>query len=71
MMDITSRKLPLAIIGVLLAVLVIQYVVDAPDSNMLIDPATCEIYTQDSYGSAKQYTGEFDQKCMDLLRPSP
>ena len=64
-MDLTSRRLPLAIIGVLAAILVVQYAADAPDPDRIIDPATCEIYSQQP-GGAKEYSGEFDQKCLDV-----
>ncbi len=53
------------LIGILLAVLVVQYVANEPDPDRLIDPATCEIYTQDAPGGGSRYSGEFDQKCME------
>lgn len=60
------------IIGVLLAVLVVQYVANMSNVDRFIDPITCEIYTQGAPGAVgKQYIGEFDQKCMDLKEMLP
>lgn len=72
-MDIAARRIPLMIIGILLAILVVQFVANSSDSNLLIDPSTCEIYTQSSPGGAvsKQYTGEFDEKCMQVRELAP
>ncbi len=60
------------IIGVLLAILVVQYVANTSDgpATRLIDPATCQIY-EHSPGGVKQYLDEFDQKCLDLRALAP
>ena len=71
-MDISSRRLPLAIIAILLAILIVQYVASpAANQSRLIDPMTCEIYLQVEPGGAREYSGEFDQKCVDLRELAP
>lgn len=61
------------IIGVLLAILVVQYVAntsDGPVERRLIDPATCQIYEHD-VGDVRRYLDEFDQKCLELRALAP
>ena len=41
-MDIASKKLPLALIGILLVILVVQ-IVNNSSIEKFIDPSTCEI----------------------------
>ncbi|MDE0091544.1 MAG: hypothetical protein OXP12_09420 [Thaumarchaeota archaeon] len=71
-MELASRRLPLMIIGVLLAILVVQYVANTSDgpASRLIDPATCQIY-EPIPGGGKSYLDEFDQKCLDLRALAP
>ena len=69
-MDLASKKLPLALIGILLVVLAVQ-IVNNSSVERLIDPATCEIWTRGSGPAERQYLGEFDQKCMDVKELSP
>lgn len=72
MVDLTSRKLPLAIIVILIGVLVVQYVMNVPDQRLLIDLETCEVYTHDpAFGNEKLYTGELDPKCLELKELAP
>lgn len=70
-MDIASRRIPLVIIAVLLAILVVQYVANTPDTDRLIDPTTCEVYSQKGPGGGRVYLDEFDQKCLDLKNMLP
>ena len=70
MTELTSRKLPIAIIAVLLGILVVQYVVNVPEPDRLIDPTTCEIYSKGPDGT-RTYLDEFDQKCADLKNLLP
>lgn len=71
-MELASRRLPLMIIGILLAILVVQYVANTSDgpTTKLIDPATCQIYEHD-LGGDRRYLDEFDQKCLDLRALAP
>tara|TARA_B110001454_G_C12670605_1_gene413589 strand:- start:1029 stop:1238 length:210 start_codon:yes stop_codon:yes gene_type:complete len=64
-MDISSTKLPIILIFVLVGVLVLQFISNTDDSPM-IDSETCEIYIQDSQINTKKYLNEFDQKCLDF-----
>ncbi len=67
-MDITSKRIPLTLIGILSVVLVIQLVLN--DTGRVIDTETCEIWVKDTF-LGRQYTGEFDQKCLDLKAALP
>ena len=40
-------------------------------TNTLIDSETCELYVMDSQISAKQYLGEFDEKCSGFKNLNP
>ena len=62
-MDIASKKLPIILIIVLLVILVVQFYSNN-SSGKFIDPETCEIYVKDPKLNSKQYSGEFDQKCL-------
>ena len=64
-MDISSKKLPIILILVLVGVLVLQFVTN-DYSKPLIDPETCELYIMDSQINTKTYLNEFNQKCLDF-----
>ena len=64
-MDISSSKLPIILIVVLIGVLLLQFATN-DNSAPLIDPETCELYTVDSQINAKNYLNEFNQKCLDF-----
>ena len=63
--DISSKKLPLILIAVLIGILILQFFSN-DDSTPMIDPETCELYVKDSQINAKQYMNEFDSKCLDF-----
>lgn len=65
-MDIYQKRVPIILIIVLVGILVLQFVMNNPNSTMLIDPTTCEIYIKDLQINGKQYLNEFDSKCLDL-----
>ena len=65
-MDISSSKLPVILILVLIGVLVLQFVSNSNDNSPMIDSETCELYIQDSQINTKKYLNEFDPKCMDF-----
>ncbi|HJM79972.1 MAG TPA: hypothetical protein QF656_05510 [Nitrosopumilus sp.] len=64
-MDISSTKLPIILILVLIGILLLQFVTN-DNSSPLIDPATCELYVVDSQINTKKYLNEFDTKCLDF-----
>ena len=64
-MDISSKKLPIILILVLVGFLVLQFVTK-DNSKPLIDPETCELYIMDSQINTKTYLNEFNQKCLDF-----
>jgi hypothetical protein len=64
-MDISSKKLPIILIIVLIGILIMQFVSN-DNSTPMIDPETCELYTVDSQINAKTYLDEFNQKCLDF-----
>jgi len=68
--DLASKKLPIALIGILLVILVVQ-AVNNNSVEKLIDPSTCEIWIKSSGPTGRQYLGEFDSKCLDLKNLSP
>ena len=64
-MDISSTKLPLILIFVLVGILLLQFITN--DNNApVIDPETCELYILDSQINSKHYLDEFDSKCLDF-----
>ncbi|MBT6838793.1 MAG: hypothetical protein HOA63_02915 [Nitrosopumilus sp.] len=64
-MDISSTKLPLILIFVLIGILLLQFITN--DNNApVIDPETCELYLLDSQINSKHYLDEFDSKCLDF-----
>ena len=64
-MDISSKKLPIILIIVLIGILIMQFVSN-DNSTPMIDPETCELYTVDSQINVKTYMDEFNQKCLDF-----
>lgn len=68
-MDLASKKLPLAIICALLAVLAVQMIIGGSEGRF-VDPDTCEIWEKDRL-TERRYTGEYDQRCLDLRELAP
>ena len=64
-MDISSKKLPVILIIVLVGVLLLQFATN-DNSTPVIDPETCELYLLDSQINSKHYLDEFDSKCLDF-----
>ena len=64
-MDISSKKLPIILIIVLIGILIMQFVSN-DNFTPMIDPETCELYTVDSQINVKTYLDEFNQKCLDF-----
>ena len=69
-MDLASKKLPLALIGILLVVLTVQ-IMSNSSIEKFIDSSTCEIWIKSSEPTGRQYLGEFDSKCLDLKNLNP
>ena len=63
-MDLASKKLPLALIVVLVAVLAVQAALNSP-AETRVDAETCEVYEGGPGQSDRRYLGEFDQECLD------
>ncbi len=70
-MDLSSKKLPIILIIVLVGILVLQVINNDSNNSKLIDPETCELYIKDLQINAKQYLGEYDQKCVDFKNLNP
>ena len=70
-MDFSSKKLPIILIIVLVGILVLQVMNNDSNNSKLIDPETCELYIKDLQINAKQYLGEYDQKCVDFKNLNP
>ena len=64
-MDISSKKLPIILIIVLVGILLFQFITN-DDPTTLIDPETCELYVVDSKINSKTYLNEFNTKCLDF-----
>ena len=64
-MDISSTKLPLILIFVLVGILLLQFITNGNNAPV-IDPETCELYLLDSQINSKHYLDEFDSKCLDF-----
>ena len=64
-MDISSTKLPIILIFVLVGILLFQFVTN-DNNSPVIDPETCELYVLDPLINSKQYLDEFNQKCLDF-----
>lgn len=65
-MDMASKKLPLAIIAVLIIILVAQSSWSGGSGARMVDPATCELWVRGDGPAGREYLGEFEQKCLDL-----
>lgn len=70
-MDISSKKLPIILIIVLLGILALQYVSNDSSGGKLIDPETCEIYIKDPQINSKKYLNEYDTKCLEFKELTP
>ena len=70
-MDLSSKKLPIILIIVLVGILIVQVMNNDSNNNKLIDPETCELYIKDLQINDKQYLGEYDQKCVDFKNLNP
>jgi hypothetical protein len=68
--DIYSGKFAIIVIIVLVTILVLQIMTN-DNTNTLIDSKTCELYATDSQINAKQYLGEFDEKCLGFKNLNP
>ncbi|MCS5528125.1 MAG: hypothetical protein NZ747_02495 [Nitrosopumilus sp.] len=64
-MDISSTKLPIILIFVLVGILLLQFITN-DNTSPVIDPETCELYVLDSQINSKNYLDEFDSKCLDF-----
>ncbi len=64
-MDISSKRLPIILIVVLIGILVLQFM-NNDNNSKLIDPETCELYIKDLQINARQYLDEYDSKCLDF-----
>ena len=69
-MDIYSGKFAIIVIIVLVTILALQIMTN-DNTNTLIDSETCELYMTDSQINAKQYLGEFDEKCLGFKNLNP
>jgi hypothetical protein len=69
--DLSSKKLPIILIIVLVGILILQVMNNDSNNSKLIDPETCELYVKDLQINAKQYLGEYDQKCVDFKNLIP
>ena len=70
-MDISSKKLPIILIIVLLGILTLQYFSNDSSGGKLIDPETCEIYIKDPQINSKKYLNEYDTKCLEFKDLTP
>lgn len=70
-MDLTSKKLPIILIIVLIGILIVQVMNNDSNNTKLIDPETCELYIKDLQINPRQYLGEYDQKCVDFKNLNP
>ena len=70
-MDISSKKLPIILIIVLLGILALQYFSNDSSGGKLIDPETCEIYIKDPQINSKKYLNEYDTKCLEFKDLTP
>jgi len=69
--ELSSKKLPIILIIVLIGILVLQVMNNDSNNRKLIDPETCELYIKDLQINPKQYLGEYDQKCVDFKNLNP
>ncbi len=70
-MDLSSKKLPIILIIVLVGILVVQVMNNDSNNSKLIDPETCELYIKDLQINKRQYFVEYDQKCVDFKNLNP
>lgn len=70
-MDISSKKLPIILIIVLLGILALQYFSNDSSGGKLIDSETCEIYIKDPQINSKKYLAEYDTKCLEFKDLTP
>lgn len=70
-MDLSSKKLPIILIIVLIGILIVQVMNNDSINSKLIDPETCELYIKDLQINPRQYLGEYDQKCVDFKNLNP
>jgi len=68
--DLSSKKLPIILIIVLLGILALQYFSN-DSGGKLVDPETCEIYIKDPQINSKQYLNEYDSKCLNFKNLNP
>ncbi len=66
-MDISSTKLPVILILVLVGILLLQFATN-DNSKPMIDPETCELYVMDSQINTKTYLDEFNEKCLEFKK---
>ena len=64
-MDISSKRLPIILIVVLIGILVLQFM-NNDNNSKLIDTETCELYIKDLQINARQYLDEYDSKFLDF-----
>jgi hypothetical protein len=69
-MDISSKRLPIILIVVLIGILVLQFM-NNDNNSKLIDPETCELYIKDLQINPRQYLNEYDSKCLDFKNLNP
>ncbi|MDH3311737.1 MAG: hypothetical protein OEM28_01155 [Nitrosopumilus sp.] len=69
-MDISSKKLPIILIVILIGILVLQIVSNDSDRKF-IDVETCEIWVEDTFTKKPRYLNEFDPKCLDFKNLNP
>jgi len=69
--DLSSKKLPIILIIVLIGILIVQVMNNDSNNTKLIDPETCELYIKDLQINPRQYLGEYDQKCVDFKNLNP
>jgi len=63
--DISSKKLPIILIIMLLGILALQIISNDSDRKF-IDAETCEIWVEDTLTKKPRYLNEFDSKCIDF-----
>jgi len=68
--DIYSSKFAIIVIIILVTILTLQIMTN-DTTTTLIDSETCELYIMDSQINAKQYQGEFDEKCLGFKSLNP
>jgi hypothetical protein len=69
-MDISSKKLPMILIVILLGILIVQFASNDLDKKF-IDVETCEIWVEDSLTKKPRYLDEYDSKCLEFKNINP